>query len=145
MERTCHARLRKARLLAVCWQRARIPDPLHAMQFRPPPPSQVRAVGPANRPSRSNRGCPLDTAGDRCLWHAGGMGGENDVARTWRRRLLARPEGEATPSVTIASWASREGGAAASSGSTSSRMAAVLCSSAIQGSAGGHGKVISMQ
>ena len=44
---------------------------------------------PAHGSSRSNRGCPLDTAGDRCLWHAGGTAGENDDAPTWRRRLPA--------------------------------------------------------
>jgi hypothetical protein len=68
-------------------------DPLHAMQFRPPPPPQVRAVHPAQRPPSSDRDCPLDTAGDRCLWHAGGTAGENDAARSWRRRLRARPGG----------------------------------------------------
>jgi hypothetical protein len=47
---------------------------------------------------------PLDTARDRSLWHAGGTAwhaggtaGENDEARTWRRRFPARPEGEARP------------------------------------------------
>ena len=39
--------------------------------------------------------------------------GENYEARTWRRRLPARPEGEARPRVTTVSGASREGGAAA--------------------------------
>ena len=29
---------------------------------------------------RSDRGYPLRTAGDRCLWHAGGTAGEYDVA-----------------------------------------------------------------
>src|SRR5512133_1436733 len=42
----------------------------------------------AQRPSRSDRGCPLDTAGDRCLWHVGGTAGENDVAA---------PVGEGSP------------------------------------------------
>ena len=49
------------------------------MQFRPPPPPQVKAVSAAHRPTTSDRGCPLDTAGDRCLWHAGGTAGQNDA------------------------------------------------------------------
>jgi hypothetical protein len=48
---------------------------------------------PVQRRSRSDRECPLVTAGDRCLWHAGGTAGENDAARSWRRRLRARPGG----------------------------------------------------
>jgi hypothetical protein len=48
------------------------------MQFRAPPPPQVSGVRPASRPSRSDRDCPPDTAGDRCLWHAGGTAGDND-------------------------------------------------------------------
>jgi hypothetical protein len=47
-------------------------DPLHAMRFRASPPLQVSGVRPAQRPSPSDRDCPLDTAGDRCLWHVGG-------------------------------------------------------------------------
>jgi hypothetical protein len=54
------------------------------MQFRPSPPPQVRDVRPAHRPPPSDRNCPLDTARDRCLWHAGGTAGENDDVRTWR-------------------------------------------------------------
>ena len=61
------------------------------------PHPRSEAVRPAQRPSPSDRDCPLDTARDRCLWHAGGTAGENDDARTWRRRLPARPEGEARP------------------------------------------------
>jgi hypothetical protein len=60
------------------------------MQFRPPPPPQVRGVSPARQSPRSDRDCPLHTARDRCLWHAGGTVGENEDARTRRRRLLAR-------------------------------------------------------
>jgi hypothetical protein len=52
-------------------------DPLHAMQFRPPPPPQVRGARPAHRPPRSNRDCPLDTARARSLRHAGGTTGES--------------------------------------------------------------------
>jgi hypothetical protein len=33
----------------------------------------------------------------RCLWHAGGTAGGKDDARTWRRRLPARLEGETGP------------------------------------------------
>ena len=52
--------------------------------------AQVRSDYPAQRLSRIDRGCPVDTAGDRCLWHVGGTApGENDEARTWRRRLQA--------------------------------------------------------
>ena len=44
------------------------------------------AGAPVQRPPRSDRDCPVDTAGARCLWHAGGTAGENDVACAWRRR-----------------------------------------------------------
>ena len=60
------------------------PDPLHAMQFRATPPPQVRDQRPAHWSSPSDRGCPVDTAGVRCLWHADGTAGENDDAPTWR-------------------------------------------------------------
>jgi hypothetical protein len=53
-------------------------DPLHAMRFRPPAPPQVRDRRLAQRPTWSDRECPLDTAGDRCVWHVGGTAGEND-------------------------------------------------------------------
>jgi len=43
-----------------------------------PTPGQVRDVRPAHRPPRSDRGCPLDTARDRCFWHVGGTADEND-------------------------------------------------------------------
>jgi hypothetical protein len=84
---------------------------LHAMQFRGSPPPQVMDRRPVQPPDSSDRDCPPDTAGDRCLWHAGGTAGENDSARTWPLRLqldcLVRPD-----SVTTASWA-RAGGLAA--------------------------------
>jgi hypothetical protein len=57
------------------------------MQFRTVPMVQVSAACPAQRPPRSDRDLPLRTARDRCLWHAGGTAGDNDDARTWRRRL----------------------------------------------------------
>ena len=60
-------------------------DPLHAMQFRPALAAQVRRVQPAQRLSPSDRDCPLDTARDRCLWHAGGTAGENDDRATGAR------------------------------------------------------------
>jgi hypothetical protein len=60
----------------------RAPERLHAMQFRALPKLQVSGVRPAQPPSPSDREYPLDTAGDRCLWHAGGTAGENDEART---------------------------------------------------------------
>jgi hypothetical protein len=53
-------------------------DALHAMQFRTAPPPQVRSERPAQRPSASDRDCPLDTVRARCLWHAGGTADEND-------------------------------------------------------------------
>lgn len=43
--------------------------------FGPPPPPQVRDVRPAYWRLCSDRDCPLDTADDRCLWHAGGTAG----------------------------------------------------------------------
>jgi hypothetical protein len=33
-----------------------------------------------HRPFRSDRDCPPDTAGDRCLWHVGGTAGEYEDA-----------------------------------------------------------------
>jgi len=48
------------------------------MQFRVTLPLQVTGVGPAQQPLSSDRDCPLDTVGDRCLWHVGGTAGEND-------------------------------------------------------------------
>ena len=41
---------------------------------------QVSGQCPAQRPSRSDHDRPLQTAGDRCLWHAGGTAGENGDA-----------------------------------------------------------------
>ena len=35
------------------------------------------AVRPAHRPPPCDRECPLVTAGDRCLWHAGGTADED--------------------------------------------------------------------
>ena len=42
----------------------------------PPPRGQRRR--PAQRPSRSDRDCPLDTAGARCRWHMDGTVGDDD-------------------------------------------------------------------
>jgi hypothetical protein len=50
-------------------------------------------VWPAQSPSPSDRDCPLRTAGDRCLWHAGGTASENNDARTRRRRLRNSAKG----------------------------------------------------
>jgi hypothetical protein len=72
-------------------------DLLHAMQFRPSPPLQVRAVRPAYLPPRSDRDCPLGTARDRCLWHADGTAGENDEARPWRRMAARSARGQVRP------------------------------------------------
>src|SRR5215218_4944388 len=55
------------------------------MQFRAPPPPQVRDRRLAQRPPSSDRDCPPDTAGDRCLWHAGGTASENDDRSTGAR------------------------------------------------------------
>ena len=52
---------------------------------------------PVHWSSGSDRDCPLDTAGVRRLWHAGGTADKNDEASTWRRWLPDRPEGEARP------------------------------------------------
>ena len=54
---------------------------------------QVSGVHPAQPPSPSDRECPLDTARDRCLWHAGGTAAENDDAATWRRQLPGSTRG----------------------------------------------------
>jgi hypothetical protein len=83
-------------------------DPLHAMHFLGLTVAQVREGWPADRPCRSDRECPLHTAGDRCLWHAGGTAGKNDDAPTWRRRLQLAG-GRGPSSVTTASWARAQG------------------------------------
>jgi hypothetical protein len=57
-------------------------DLLHAMQCRVVLAVQVRAKRPAQRPSRSDRCCPLDTARDRCLWHVGGTPPMSTMAHT---------------------------------------------------------------
>ena len=67
------------------------------MQVRAAQLVQVSGMWPASRLSRSDRECPLHTARDRCLWHAGGTAGENADAQAWRRRLPAQPEGEVRP------------------------------------------------
>jgi hypothetical protein len=70
-------------------------DPLHAMQCRPALTCQVRGGRPPYRRYRSDRECPLHTAGDRCLWHVGGTAGENDdpshVAATASTGRRVRP------------------------------------------------------
>jgi len=69
-------------------------DPLHAMQFRSPPPSQVRAACPFTRPlglTVAVSWIPLVTAA------YGTRVARNEVARTWRQWLPAGPEGEARP------------------------------------------------
>jgi hypothetical protein len=75
------------------------------MQFRAAQVVQVSGLCPAQRPASSDRDCPLDTAGDRCLWHVGGTAGENDEARAWRRRLQLGRRVRTVP-VTSASLAS---------------------------------------
>jgi hypothetical protein len=86
-------------------------DPLHAMQFRPPPPPQVTDLRPAQRPCPSDRDYPLHTAGDRCLWHVGGTDGQNDDSPTGRDG--SRPAGGlGASSVTTGSWALSQGLAA---------------------------------
>jgi hypothetical protein len=81
------------------------------MQCRAPPLAQVSGVRPAQRPSPSDRDCPLDTAGDRCLWHVGGTAGENNPAITWRSWLPARPQGKGRPRRVAASLPSGRSGA----------------------------------
>jgi hypothetical protein len=70
-------------------------DSLHAMQFRASTFYLVSGRHPIRPPCGSDRHCPLHTPGARSLWHVGGTAGENDDARTWRRRLPARQEAEA--------------------------------------------------
>jgi hypothetical protein len=53
--------------------------PCMPCSFGPLRHPRSQAVRPAHRPSPSDRGCPLDTVGDRCLWHAGGTAGQNDA------------------------------------------------------------------
>jgi hypothetical protein len=74
------------------------------MQFRPPPPPQVKEPEPSATVVSSDRDCPLDTARDRCLWHVGGTAGEHEDARTWQRRLPAEPEGEDRPAGPLRRW-----------------------------------------
>jgi hypothetical protein len=57
-------------------------DPLHAMQFPPPLLPQVRSSKLGQPASTSDRGCPLDTARVRCLWHTDGTAGESDDVPT---------------------------------------------------------------
>jgi len=75
------------------------------MQFRAAAFPQVRRGRPPHRPPPSDRGWPLDTSRNRCLWHAGGTAGENGDACAWQRRLPAQPRGEARPRWSTASWA----------------------------------------
>jgi hypothetical protein len=95
--------------------RARSRDLLHAMQFRAPPPPQVSGVRPCPAAFPSDRDYPPDTAGDRSLWHAGGTAGENDDARTRRRRLPPQPLGEARPHSPLLRGQAVEDGTAAGS------------------------------
>jgi hypothetical protein len=88
------------------------PDPLHAMQFRPARPPQVSGVRPALRPSPSDRGCPLDTARARCLWHAGGTAGEDDRASYLAAVGPAHAMGEAVQDDHRPRWQAATGGAA---------------------------------
>jgi hypothetical protein len=72
----------------------RIPhEHLHAMQFRAAAVPQVRRGQPAQRSFLIDRECPLDTASDRCLWHAGGTAGES--------RLLERREDLVVQELTV--------------------------------------------
>jgi hypothetical protein len=57
----------------------------HAVRATSPP--QVTGERPALQRSWSDPECPLDTVGDRCLWHVGGTAGENNKAPHWRRGL----------------------------------------------------------
>ena len=68
-------------------------DLLHAMHFLGLTDAQVRSDHPARRLSRIDRGSPVDTAGDRCLWHAGGTAEEGDLAQARQPWSLARPQG----------------------------------------------------
>ena len=63
----------------------------YAMQFLASRVVQVRGGCRPCRPNRIDRDCPLDTARDRCLWHAGGTAGQNDDAPTWRQSSQLDP------------------------------------------------------
>jgi hypothetical protein len=76
------------------------------MQFRPPPPPQVRDEHPVRRPSRSDRDCPLDTARDRCLRHASGTAVDDGEAQLGDDCTGLRA-GEIRPQWPPASLASR--------------------------------------
>jgi hypothetical protein len=54
--------------------------------------AQVRSHHPAQRLSRIDRGCPVDTARDRRFWHAGGTADEGDLAQARQPWSLARPQ-----------------------------------------------------
>jgi hypothetical protein len=56
------------------------------MQFRPAPEPEVRAACAVQRACWSDRDCPLETAGDRCLWHTDGT-----AASLWRSRPGVNP------------------------------------------------------
>jgi hypothetical protein len=77
--------------------------PCMPMQFRLPPPSQVRRERAAKRASPSDRDCPLHTARDRYEWHAGGTAGDNDVAQRWPPGCRD-PPGALPPGQSVPEW-----------------------------------------
>jgi hypothetical protein len=85
------------------------------MQFRPPLEPQVRDPRAVQRPPRSDRDCPLDTAGDRCLWHVGGTAGENDDCSHATVTAPPQPLGEARPRSPLLRGPAVEDGTAAGS------------------------------
>jgi hypothetical protein len=88
-------------------------DHLLVKPVRATPPFGEVVIGAGQGRGGVVRGCPLGTGQDRCEWHAHGTAGEEDVARTWRRRLPSRRGRKARrwwPPVSVASC---EGSAAA--------------------------------
>ena len=97
-------------------------DRLHAMQCRAVLAVQVSAQRPAQPLSWSDRGCPLDTAGDRCLWHAGGTADASGpgraiqvASRSRRGSVRSKLEQPSRPAVPAKVSVSRQRSACASS------------------------------
>jgi hypothetical protein len=89
------------------------------------------AGAPVQRPPRSDRDCPVDTDGDRCLWHAGGA-----AVRT----MWLAPGGEGSPlagQVRLVpgddGLVGKPGSGAAASGRPGITVGRVACSAALGG------------
>jgi hypothetical protein len=93
---------------------------------------QVSDQRPAQRPSRSDRDCPLDTAGDRCLWHVGGTAGEYDSCPHVTATAPSCWEGEARLSDYRLGGKSPEGSRQPDTGTTGRRPAPLRASSVVE-------------